>query len=75
MQFLKYVQPCSFANFEQIIAYPRRVCEEEVVSTPHIGLKLHNVYYRTTWQMFTTELYIEKLLAADGTVLPLILLI
>ena len=75
MQFLKYVQPCSFANFEQIIAYPRRVCGEEAVSTPHIRLKLHNVYYRTTWQMFTTELYIEKLLAADGTVLPLILLI
>ena len=40
MQFLKQVQPCSFANFEQIIAYPRRVCEEGAVSTPHIGLKL-----------------------------------
>ena len=62
-------------NFEQIIAYPRRVCEEEAVSTPHSGLKLHNVYYRTAWQMFTTELYIEKPLAEDGTVLPLILLI
>ena len=33
-----------FSNFEQIIAYPRRVYEEEAVFTPHIGLKHHNVY-------------------------------
>ena len=34
-------------NFEQIIAYLRRVYEEEAVFIPHIGLKHHNVYYRT----------------------------
>ena len=33
-----------FSNFEQIIAYPRRVYEEEAVFTAHIGLKHHNVY-------------------------------
>ena len=36
-----------FANCEQIIAYPRRVYEEEAVFPPHVGLKHHNVYYRT----------------------------
>ena len=48
MQFLNKFTPVHFANFEQIIAYPRRVYEEEAVFTPHIGLKHHNVYYRTT---------------------------
>ena len=48
MQFLKKFSAVHFANFEQIIAYPRRVYEEEAVFTSHIGLKHHNVYYRTT---------------------------
>ena len=47
MQFLNKFTPVHFANFEQIIAYLRRVYEEEAVFTPHIGLKHHNVYYRT----------------------------
>ena len=42
-------------NFEQIIAYPRRVCEEEAVFTPHIGLTLHNVYYRTLYRKTTSR--------------------
>ena len=48
MQFLNEFTPVHFANFEQIIAYLLRVYEEEAVFTPHIGLKHHNVYYRTT---------------------------
>ena len=48
MQFLNKFTPVHFTNFEQTIAYPRCVYEEEAVFTPHSGLKYHKVYYRTT---------------------------
>ena len=49
--FYNNFSPVHFANFEQIIAYPHRVYEEEAVFTPHVGLKHHNVYYRTTTEL------------------------
>ena len=39
--------PVLMSNRSASIAYPRRVYEEEAVFIPHIGLKHHDVYYRT----------------------------
>ena len=40
--FKNKFSPVSFANLEQIIAYPHRVYKREAFFTPHTGLKHHN---------------------------------